>query len=298
MTNSFTGSIAIRGIRSSIPSGYVLGRTQPGQGAPHLIAIKDLASSSGGGGGGATALSGLSDVNVTEGAGINGYTLNWDNTTGKWVATAPVSGGSSSVAVPTVVQSTHNSSSTYTSCTVTFPAATTVGNSVLLLVGGTTGTWACSAPALEQGDFGTSHANEQVAYFLVPVTTASTTYTISGNNNGGMWVMAIEFSGAIGDLKWLSGQAVQSGATASFGYYAPAGYLKYIILHNDNTTGTETAISPATGLTLLFGATTESYNHHTYFYQADDTVSGNLVTATFTTNPSYASIVGMLSLRS
>lgn len=42
---------------------------------------------------GITALAGLTDVNVTEGAGINGYTLNWNQSTGKWVATAPVTGG-------------------------------------------------------------------------------------------------------------------------------------------------------------------------------------------------------------
>ena len=34
------------------------------------------------------ALSSLSDVNVTEGAGIDGYTLTWNNATSKWVAGA------------------------------------------------------------------------------------------------------------------------------------------------------------------------------------------------------------------
>ncbi|MEM5389231.1 hypothetical protein VSR68_37605 [Paraburkholderia phymatum] len=47
------------------------------------------------GAGGSSTLSGLTDVSVTEGAGINGYSLTWNNTTGKWVATN-VSGGSSS----------------------------------------------------------------------------------------------------------------------------------------------------------------------------------------------------------
>ncbi len=37
------------------------------------------------------ALSTLSDVDVTEGSGINGYTLNWNNGVGKWQAVAPIS---------------------------------------------------------------------------------------------------------------------------------------------------------------------------------------------------------------
>lgn len=38
--------------------------------------------------GGGIALSGLTDVNVTEGPGINGYYLTYNNSTGKWVASA------------------------------------------------------------------------------------------------------------------------------------------------------------------------------------------------------------------
>lgn len=38
------------------------------------------------GGGGATALSGLTDVNVTEGGAIDQYSLVWDNATSKWIA--------------------------------------------------------------------------------------------------------------------------------------------------------------------------------------------------------------------
>lgn len=42
--------------------------------------------------GGGGTLAGLSDVNVTEGSGIDGYSLTWDNGTSKWIATN-VSGG-------------------------------------------------------------------------------------------------------------------------------------------------------------------------------------------------------------
>ncbi|WP_375782920.1 carbohydrate-binding protein [Bradyrhizobium sp. Pha-3] len=42
-------------------------------------------------GGGSITLSGLSDVNVTEGSGINGYYLSWNNATSKWVAVAAAS---------------------------------------------------------------------------------------------------------------------------------------------------------------------------------------------------------------
>ncbi len=39
-------------------------------------------------GGGASTLATLTDVNVTEGSGIDGYVLKWDNATSKWVASA------------------------------------------------------------------------------------------------------------------------------------------------------------------------------------------------------------------
>ena len=38
------------------------------------------------GGGGSSTLAGLTDVNVTEGAGIDGYALVWNNATSKWIA--------------------------------------------------------------------------------------------------------------------------------------------------------------------------------------------------------------------
>lgn len=48
---------------------------------------------SGSGGGGSSTLATLTDVNVTEGAGIDGQFLKWDNATSRWIA-ATVSGGS------------------------------------------------------------------------------------------------------------------------------------------------------------------------------------------------------------
>lgn len=45
-----------------------------------------------GGGGGATALSGLSDVNVTEGSGIDGKYLKWNDATSKWIPDTPAGG--------------------------------------------------------------------------------------------------------------------------------------------------------------------------------------------------------------
>ena len=40
-----------------------------------------------------TTLAGLTDVSVTEGAAINGYVLTWSNSTGRWIAQAPTTGG-------------------------------------------------------------------------------------------------------------------------------------------------------------------------------------------------------------
>ena len=47
--------------------------------------------------GGAASLTDLKDVNVTEGSGINGYVLTWNQASGKWIA-APSSGGSTTLA--------------------------------------------------------------------------------------------------------------------------------------------------------------------------------------------------------
>jgi hypothetical protein len=44
----------------------------------------------------------LSDVNVTEGSGINGYALVWNNSTSKWVASALTTGTVTSVALSSV----------------------------------------------------------------------------------------------------------------------------------------------------------------------------------------------------
>ena len=63
-----------------------------------------------------TTLAGLSDVSVTEGAAIDGYTLNWSNSTGRWVAVAPVTGGgggSTTLAALTDVQETSPASGQY-----------------------------------------------------------------------------------------------------------------------------------------------------------------------------------------
>lgn len=42
---------------------------------------------------GSTTLHGLTDVNVTEGVGIDGKYLKWDNTTNKWIASSPIGTG-------------------------------------------------------------------------------------------------------------------------------------------------------------------------------------------------------------
>ena len=91
-------NIRLRGIRTPIPTGYALGRTSPGSGDTELIplsavgglttvpwtAITDAPTIP-------TKLSQLTgDVLVTEGSGINGYTLNWNNAASKWEAVAPI----------------------------------------------------------------------------------------------------------------------------------------------------------------------------------------------------------------
>ena len=49
----------------------------------------DLYANGNGLGSGKTTLATLTDVSVTEGSGIDGYKLTWNNSLGKWVAIAP-----------------------------------------------------------------------------------------------------------------------------------------------------------------------------------------------------------------
>jgi hypothetical protein len=55
---------------------------------------------SGTGGGGSTTLAALTDVNVTEGSGIDGQYLKWDNATSKWIPGTPSGGGGGSGGAP------------------------------------------------------------------------------------------------------------------------------------------------------------------------------------------------------
>jgi hypothetical protein len=75
-------NITIRGIRQQIPTGYVIGRTDTGQGNVHLIPISHLKSGGGGGGGGgSTTLAGLTDVAIA--GQTTNQVLTWNGT--KWV---------------------------------------------------------------------------------------------------------------------------------------------------------------------------------------------------------------------
>jgi len=56
--------------------------------------LEELAAGGGGGGGG--ALVDLTDVNVTTGSGIDGYSLTWSNSTSKWIASSVSGGGGGS----------------------------------------------------------------------------------------------------------------------------------------------------------------------------------------------------------
>jgi Pectate lyase superfamily protein len=97
-----TGSAAAPTFRALVPLDYPV---FVGSGASHAIgAVPDPGATAGTTHylredgtwvvppGSATTLAGLTDVNVVEGAGINGYSLTWSNGSSKWVATN-VSGG-------------------------------------------------------------------------------------------------------------------------------------------------------------------------------------------------------------
>lgn len=76
VTRSPTKSSAAANAAITLSSNAVIGCT---------FAAEDIATG---------RLDALGDVNVTEGAGIDGYVLTWDNTSGKWIADAPTTGSS------------------------------------------------------------------------------------------------------------------------------------------------------------------------------------------------------------
>jgi hypothetical protein len=82
--DNVTGAVSVN--TTGVPSGKIALYTIV-TGATTVTSYTDLRQSgSGSSGGGGGALSGLSDVNVTEGSGINNNALVWNNSTSKWVA--------------------------------------------------------------------------------------------------------------------------------------------------------------------------------------------------------------------
>ena len=137
------------------------------------------------------ALSGLSDVSVTEGAGINGYTLNWNNAAGKWEAVAPVTGGGSSTLASD------------TDVSISSPS-----NGQVLTYNSSTSKWNNAAiPSIALS-----------ALSDVSVTEGSgiNGYTLNWNNSAGKWQAVAPVSGGGGTLTVSNnGTVVDSAATTN-----------------------------------------------------------------------------------
>jgi hypothetical protein len=101
-------------IPASIPSGYLVARSSSDE---DIVGINPTTL------GGSITLGSLTDVAVTEGSGIDGYTLNWNNGAAKWEAVAPVASAAG-------VTTKNNGTTVGTSQTVlNFVNATTVTTS-------------------------------------------------------------------------------------------------------------------------------------------------------------------------
>ena len=141
----------------------------------------------------ASTLAGLTDVNVTEGAGIDGYTLNWHNATGQWQAVAPVTGGGGGGGSSTLAGDTDVS--------ISSPS-----NGQVLTYNSSTSKWNNAAiPSIALS-----------ALSDVSVTEGSgiNGYTLNWNNSAGKWQAVAPVSGGGGTLTVSNnGTVVDSAAT-------------------------------------------------------------------------------------
>ncbi|WP_241022024.1 hypothetical protein [Burkholderia sp. Ac-20353] len=195
------------------------------------------------GSGGSTTLAGLTDVNVTEGAGIDGKVLTWNNTTSKWIAST--AGGGSRTA-PSIVQSQWTggwTGGTPTTTTLTLSSTPTVGNTLVAIVNGYGTTITPSDLRWNQLGQWNDTSAQCIAVFSRPVITGDgTSFTFSAPVNQPLQGMLYEISGA-GEVKaWgrFDGK-VASSATEILGGFAPCGNCLMIAAQenaNNNATAT------------------------------------------------------------
>lgn len=200
----------------------------------------------GGSGGGSTTLATLTDVQVTEGAGIDGYALYWDNATSKWKAKAFPAGGGSSTTTPIL-----NNMTGYTAPTGNTASAKseyTAGPNLAwhAFDGSSTSFWSNNGdgfPSWLQRQFAVANA---ITGYKVKmrgaVTAAPTAWTLQGSNDGTTWT-------------GLDSQTAQSFASSEEKTYNLSGTTAaYTYFRLNITAGVHAAYVDIAELTLIAGA--------------------------------------------
>lgn len=189
-----------------------------------------------------------------------------------------------SVSTPSQVQvaTAATTSQSQSSLTVTMSAATTVGNTLLLVAAGFDAPITPPAGAVNiLTDRGITLSNEQISSWALPITTSATTYTITiSGPNGNTNLLGAEISGAKNFV--AANQLCNISAnTAEIGLFSAPNGLYYMCIQVDSSSALSSYSAGLTEIAYLNG----SGNHGTFFGSFDASERGTIQSVTFASVP-------------
>ena len=273
-----TPDISIRGIRQTIPSGYLIGRSKQGDGQPHLIPMTSIKGTPG-----APGTPGSNGVGVPVG-GTAGQVLTKNSATDYDTGWATPSGGGGSSTRPSIVQ---NKSFVNNTGAVTLDAAPTAGNLLIAM-----GTHWNNNPGVATGwtafDIinGSSHDGLMGA---IKVANAADTasFTPFTGISGGANVTVFELANAFPALSIARyGIKEQTGTAETL--YAASGIANQLVIGFFATTYSSlapTSISSVTAGTTVTGTTSSgSPRGITPFHANADAATSLTITSAFSSS--------------